>query len=95
MTEFSVIEVAWLREGAHAQVMSVRVPEHATVADVLAMCFDEQTFAPEHLSVFGQPCTLQTRLQHGDRLEITGPLRVDPKEARHRRVAIQRQKRAT
>lgn len=37
------------------------------------------------LSIWGRPCTPGTLLQPGDRLELTRPLTVDPKEARRLR----------
>jgi putative ubiquitin-RnfH superfamily antitoxin RatB of RatAB toxin-antitoxin module len=41
-------------------------------------------------AVFGRRATTATPLHDGDRVELLRPLLVDPKEARHRRVAKKR-----
>lgn len=41
-------------------------------------------------AVFGRRATDATVLADGDRVELLRPLTIDPKEARHRRVAIRR-----
>lgn len=43
----------------------------------------------EGLSVFGRRADVMTVLHDGDRLEISAPLLVDPKEARRRRAERQ------
>ncbi len=91
MSEWMVIEVAWLQSGASARLMSCRVPPGSTVAEALRLCMPDDNIDPAHLSLFSRPCTLKTILMPKDRLEVTGPLRIDPKAARHHRVSKQRQ----
>ena len=40
------------------------------------------------VGIFGRSCGLQDLVNDGDRIEIYRPLTVDPKRARHRRVAL-------
>ena len=42
------------------------------------------------LGVFSRPVTPGTPLEHGDRVEIYRPLKVDPKEQRRRRARAQK-----
>ena len=41
------------------------------------------------LSIWGEPCTLDSVLEPQDRLEVTKPIRVDPKVARRERFKLQ------
>ncbi|APR95504.1 protein RnfH [Pandoraea thiooxydans] len=50
----------------------------------------EINLAQHRVGIFGQLKPLDTPLQTGDRIEIYRPLKVDPKEARQRRVAKKR-----
>ena len=42
---------------------------------------------PKRVGIFYRPCSLQTILRDGDRVEIYRPLERDPKEARRVRAA--------
>jgi hypothetical protein len=46
------------------------------------------------LSIWGEPCTLDSVLEPQDRLEVTKPIRVDPKVARRERFKLQGSKAA-
>jgi len=41
------------------------------------------------LSIWGEPCTLDSVLEPQERLEVTKPIRVDPKVARRERFKLQ------
>ena len=65
------------------KIVSVVVPEGASVRDALA----KAGFSDErHVGIFGEPASLETRLNDGDRVEVYRPLKIDPKEARRRRA---------
>ncbi len=104
MTEAGCIRVevirAWPRRH---QMITVMLPDGATVADALAAsgllakvsthdgsaC---DTGMPEELidcAVFGERVDGGERLRDGDRLELLRPLQIDPKESRRRRARKQ------
>jgi putative ubiquitin-RnfH superfamily antitoxin RatB of RatAB toxin-antitoxin module len=68
----------------------VRVPEGATVRDVL-----EKSGLLSRVSgkvgIFGKVVRADAPVANGDRVEIYRPLAADPKEARRRRAARRRQ----
>ena len=86
MHELLMIEVCWLEHGATARLISWHMPHGTVVADALQQLFPNQDIEEQHLSCFGKPCTLTTPLSQGFRLEITGPLVIDPKVARQLRA---------
>ena len=47
-------------------------------------------WAPLEAGIFNRRCPPDTVLQDGDRVEIYRPLQIDPKVARHQRVARKR-----
>jgi putative ubiquitin-RnfH superfamily antitoxin RatB of RatAB toxin-antitoxin module len=65
-----------------AEVVEVRLAEGATVRDALAA----SGLKGNQVGIFGKRVTLDTRVAHGDRVEIYRPLAIDPKEARRRRA---------
>ena len=69
-----------LPEGA--DVVSVQLPEGATVADAVAA----SGLRGSEFGVFGKRVLPEQRVRDGDRVEIYRPLKVDPKEARRRRA---------
>ena len=64
-------------------VVTVELPDGASVRDALA----KAGLSDERLvGIFGEPASLDTRLNEGDRVEVYRPLTIDPKEARRRRA---------
>jgi putative ubiquitin-RnfH superfamily antitoxin RatB of RatAB toxin-antitoxin module len=85
--ELSIV-VADARNDAVACV-TVVVPAGATVAMALAAAGHGAAQALD-VGVYGRRCTPDRPLAPGDRVEIYGPLHIDPKAARHQRVAQRR-----
>lgn len=63
----------------------IDIAGNATVQDVLNAANLEKT-PEEGLSIFGRRCKPEDPVREGDRVEITAPLLVDPKEARRLRA---------
>lgn len=63
----------------------LELPVGATVADAVAAC-GIGLEGVAGWAVFGERAAPQRPLAEGDRVELLGPLRVDPKEARRRRA---------
>ena len=75
---------------------SLQLEAGATVAQARALCADMDGFAQMDVSlasaaVWGEVVADSQVLSEGDRLEWLVPLPVDPKEARRRRAAEQRE----
>ena len=71
------------------------VPQDCDVAGVLSAAMRAGLFpgglpADVTAAVFGRRVAADARVRDGDRIELLGPLRVDPKVARMRRVAHKR-----
>lgn len=68
----------------------VEIAANATVAEAFAASGIASElppgFQPAAFGIFGRLVTAQTRLAHGDRVELYRPLTADPKEARRRRA---------
>jgi uncharacterized protein len=79
--------------------IAVVLEEDATLGDALVLSGIESRLslnrADLSFAIFGRRATLETIVRDGDRVELLRPLVVDPKEARHRRVAKKRALRAT
>lgn len=75
--------------------ITVDLPEGATVGEAIraSAILDGLHRDPGPLTygVFGRRVDADAVLVDGDRVELLRPLIVDPKEARHRRVAVKRQ----
>ena len=67
----------------NAAVVSVELPEGATVRDALAAAGLAHRGA---IGIFGERVSPESRLSDGDRVELYRPLALDPKEARRRRA---------
>ena len=87
-------ELAWSDGGA---VRRVRIEACAgtTIGQAIeAACrdglIDARLLADRAVAVFGRRRAPSERLREGDRIELVGALRVDPKLARQRRVAHRR-----
>jgi len=73
---------------------SAQVPESSDVGTVLSQVpwrekVSDTLLTDLQLSVWGRAAQTQTILQEGDRIELTRPLKVDPKEARRERFNAQ------
>lgn len=79
---------------------ALEVAEGATLADLLEHAVEQGVLSPADrqavqagalaTAIFGRLRPLGHRLLEGDRIELLGPLTVDPKVARQRRVAHRR-----
>ena len=67
----------------HADAVTVELPNGATVRDALQAAGMKEGVA---LGIFGRRVAADTRLAHGDRVEIYRPLLLDPKERRRERA---------
>ncbi len=88
------IEIARAQGGA-VRLSRLAIPAGATLAQAIELACRAGLVRADELaalgvSVFGQRRSPQERLHPGDRVELLGPLLVDPKEARQRRVAHRR-----
>ncbi len=86
------VVIVWAEAPRTVREATLTLPAHATVADALCACgwfAAGQIPDPTALSVWGRRVTPDTPLRAGDRLEITRPLRVDPKVARRERFRQQ------
>jgi putative ubiquitin-RnfH superfamily antitoxin RatB of RatAB toxin-antitoxin module len=72
-------------------IVETTVAAGSVVADAVAASgvLDRCKLDPRHLgyAIFGQRASASTPLVDGDRVELTRPLAIDPKEARRRRAA--------
>lgn len=95
------VEVAWVDAGTGVVRRSLALPEGATIDDALDAldALDEPLAGGLRtrigadalvVAVYGKPCARTTRLRDGDRVELVGPLVVDPKVARQLRVQQRR-----
>lgn len=88
------IEIAWVAQ-AGVQCRALRVRSGTSLGQALAQARAQGLVPDEALeqagtAVYGRARDADHRLVDGDRIELTGPLRVDPKVARERRVAHRR-----
>lgn len=89
------VEFAWVGSEGKVELRSLELPEAATLGEALA-AIDKSALrhalSAGRLSaaVFGQVRSPGDRLFDGDRIELLEGLRVDPKLARQRRVAVRR-----
>lgn len=95
MTEATIeIEVARVeKETVHLGRLTI--PADATLEQALELACRAGLVRADALgdlgvAVFGRRRSPEERLCPGDRIELLGPLRADPKEARRRRVAHRR-----
>ena len=63
----------------------LELPEGSTVGDALR-ALGWQKNEEIGLSIYGRRCKEEDLLKDGDRIELTEPLRIDPKEARRLRA---------
>jgi putative ubiquitin-RnfH superfamily antitoxin RatB of RatAB toxin-antitoxin module len=88
-----IVEVCYA-EARGATRIAVTLEPGATVADAIAASAIVTTLSLDatalSFAIFGRRATPDAPLHDGDRVELLRPLKVDPKEARHRRVAKKR-----
>jgi uncharacterized protein len=86
-----VVQVAFCPDSQTCDLVDLRLPAGATVAEALAASgLLERHGLPSaglRLGVWSKPRETGSLLRSGDRIEIYRPLRVDPKEARRQRYA--------
>jgi len=84
------IEVVVALAPHHVRTAALQLPAGATVADALRVSgvldgIDAAQVDALLPSVWSRSVALDERLRDGDRVELTRPLQVDPKEARRQR----------
>jgi uncharacterized protein len=93
------VEVVYCPQPGVCEVVSLRLPEGATLADALAASglLARHGLPPDVVKagIWGRLREPATVLRAQDRVEIYRALLVDPKEARRQRYKRQRQVRAT
>ena len=80
-------------EPRRAILCEVRLPAGSSVGQAIQACgildrFPQLAGRPLHVGIFGQACTLDDTVRHGDRIELYRSLAIDPKEARRQRAAL-------
>lgn len=90
------IEVAYVAPDA-SFLVSLSLPAGATVNDAwlasgLAQRLPGLAVSDANVGIFSRRCVLATVLRHGDRVEIYRQLVADPKDARRKRAAQQKQR---
>lgn len=80
------VEVVYATPGA-VDAVTVELPAGATVRDALLAAGMKEGAA---LGIYGRRVAADTRLAHGDRVEIYRSLVLDPKERRRSRARRQR-----
>jgi putative ubiquitin-RnfH superfamily antitoxin RatB of RatAB toxin-antitoxin module len=88
------VTLVWSWAAHQVREWTLEVPQGSTVAHVLSQvdwrtCGAIATTAELQTSIWGRPVAGTTPVQHLDRIEITRPLRVDPKVARRERFQRQ------
>ena len=83
------VTVVWATPDVQ-DIVPVALPAGATVADAVAQSSIIERYALDAaqlgFAVFGRRAAPDAPLADGDRVEITRPLRADPKESRRRRA---------
>ena len=88
------VTIVWAPAPRTVREVTLTLPEGTTAIQALAHtgwadAQDAVRLDPRALSVWGRPVAADAPLRDGDRLEVTRPLRVDPKVARRERFARQ------
>ena len=90
MTERVLVIVVYAAPGVESQV-EVELQRGATVADAVAASGLFARFALDGrttgFAIFGQRAKADTPLADGDRVDLTRPLVVDPRDSRRKRAA--------
>jgi hypothetical protein len=93
MTQIRV-EVAYARADEQ-RLIELNCEQGITALEAVQRCgiqdyFEELKTKPLDLGVFGRPISHDDTLEHGDRVEIYRPLKLDPKQARQLRAQKQK-----
>lgn len=89
------VEIVWVEADGSIGRSAIRLPAGSRVGDALAVLADHERGAALlgelargrlTAAIFGERCDGATLLQEGDRIELLGPLAIDPKLARRRRA---------
>ena len=93
MPETIRVEVVYA-DASRQTLRSVELAAGATVDDAIRAAqildFAPTDFTPARVGIFGRIVARSAVLREGDRVELYRPLKIDPKEARRRRVTRQR-----
>jgi putative ubiquitin-RnfH superfamily antitoxin RatB of RatAB toxin-antitoxin module len=94
------VEFAW-DEGGEARLAELRVPAGTCLGEALLRAARQGLLpagraraAGDAVAIFGRLRKPDHELHDGDRIDLPGPLRVDPKVARMRRAASRERRRA-
>jgi putative ubiquitin-RnfH superfamily antitoxin RatB of RatAB toxin-antitoxin module len=84
------VEIVYAKPEKQA-VISISIAENATISEVILQSgiltqFPEIDLDVVNVGIFSTPCTLEKKVENGDRIEIYRPLQTDPKEARRQRA---------
>ena len=84
------IEIVYAKPEKQA-LISISIAENCTVLEAILQSkmlgkFPDCDLNVVNVGIFSTLCTLETIVQHGDRIEIYRPLETDPKEARRQRA---------
>jgi putative ubiquitin-RnfH superfamily antitoxin RatB of RatAB toxin-antitoxin module len=85
------IELVYAATPKQQYLTCLRVPRGCTVEEAIARSINDPNFRelygkPLQVGIFSRLCSMTTVLQEGDRIEIYRPLRIDPKQARRKKV---------
>lgn len=87
------VELAWSPGPRQVERLPLELPAGSTVGQALAVA-GKAASEVHAVSIWSVKAGLDRVLQDGDRVELCGPLRVDPKVARRERFAQQGSKTA-
>ncbi|MSR16808.1 MAG: RnfH family protein [Methylococcaceae bacterium] len=84
------VEIAYAKPEKQV-LISILVTENCTVGNAILESeiltqFSELNLDLLSLGIFSTPCTLEKKVEDGDRIEIYRPLQTDPKDARRQRA---------
>lgn len=85
------VELVYITETEQV-IKSLAVPPQSTIRDVLLTEFASSEVETLHVGIFGRKRSLDFIVQDGDRVELYRNLILDPKEARHQKVKLERSK---
>ena len=84
------VEIAYAKPEKQV-LISILVTENCTVGNAILESkiltqFSELNLDSLSVGIFSTPCTLEKKVEDGDRIEIYRPLQTDPKYARRQRA---------
>lgn len=92
INDYITLEVAYALPKKQL-IISFKAPANVTVKEAIVLSgilkkFNEIDLAKNKIGIFGKISTLNSKLQHKDRIEIYRPLIADPKEIRRKRASL-------